>query len=479
MLKLTQANEIKSQFLANMSHEIRTPLTAVIGQAEAIIAGDMPSDLLINEVDIILKNSNHLLMLVNDILDLSRIEANKLELNLHHHDLHLELDAISDLFVEQAKVKGLSFNIIEKLPRPLVVKIDRVRLKQILINLCSNAIKFTYNGSVEVTVAIEDCQLIFKVTDTGIGLSEQQLPYVFDSFSQADSSINRRFGGSGLGLCLSQQLATLMGGHIDVTSEVNQGSTFTLTIACPDCDCSDDLMAVASPSTIEKYNGPNLTGLVLLADDHQDNRRMIARLLTTVGLEVISAKNGCEVIELAQRQQPDLILLDIQMPEMDGLEAFNILRAQGFQRPIIALTANAMHHEIEQYLAIGFDDYLSKPIERGLFIDTVAFFLKQTTQLQLEQIDMSDLAADFVAGLADEIIKLEHHLGAEDYVSVALLIHRIGGAAAMFGFADIAKLAGTIELKIKIKQQQQANILLVDFFELANQLSYNHSIGPN
>ena len=230
--ELVKANAIKSQFLANMSHEIRTPLTSIIGQAEAITNGDIDEKYLYKEVEIIHGNSLHLLELINNILDLSKVEANKLELELVEQDLQIILHDLANLFRKSANEKGLDFQIIHTLPSSFLLTIDSFRLKQILINLCSNAIKFTSKGSVIINVSVKDSLLTIAVTDTGIGMSETQLQQVFTSFTQGDSSISRRFGGSGLGLCLSEQLAKLMSGKISVTSVLNKGSTFTLTLPC-------------------------------------------------------------------------------------------------------------------------------------------------------------------------------------------------------------------------------------------------------
>ncbi|NRA62366.1 MAG: response regulator, partial [Psychrobium sp.] len=398
---LQRATDIKSQFLANMSHEIRTPLTAVIGQVEAIIAGDIDPKDIKQEVQIIHNNSNHLLNLVNDILDLSRIEANKMALDVKSHDLHDVLDVLRDLFSGQAQAKGLNFSIVEQLPTPFLMSIDRMRLQQILINLCSNAIKFTHLGFVKLVIKVDGGKLNFCVVDSGIGLNDKHLKDVFNSFSQGDSSISRRFGGSGLGLSLSQELASMMDGEITVNSQIDNGSTFTLSIPCLSSEFGRGQPTVQTNNTKFEVPDVKLSGLVLLADDHQDNRRFIARLLRVLGLNVVCAENGLQAIRLCEANSPDLILLDIQMPEMDGIETLKTLRDKGITQPIIALTANVMSHEVEHYLSVGFDNYLSKPIAREQFIETISHYMKHNKVVDDKQanepvpFDISDLAEDF------------------------------------------------------------------------------------
>jgi len=472
MQELQQANNVKSQFLANMSHEIRTPLTAVIGQAEAIVSGDVDEAFICKEVSIIHNNSLHLLELINDILDLSKIEANKLELELKNQDLIIILEELNNLFTKQAKVKGLIFEIRHSLTAPFIINIDSFRLKQILINLCSNAIKFTSDGSVLLEVTVVNDELFFKVVDTGIGMDDVQLERLFESFTQGDTSISRRFGGTGLGLCLSEQLAKIMDGEISVQSEVYKGSIFTLSL--PFSPQNNDAL-ISQESSSLKSNIANYTfsGQVLLAEDHDDNRRLIARLLTSLGVEVICAKNGKEAVELFLQHDPVLILLDIQMPEMDGIEAFTLLRQCGCSQPIIALTANAMSHEIEQYLSIGFDGHLKKPIERKVFIELVAEYCDSKNGLNqayesMNMLDMSDLIADFKKSLNEEKNNLVQAIKDNDLYKIEQQAHSIAGAAQMFGFKTLAEYAKRLEFDLRNK-----NIKVIETYadELLSELN--------
>ena len=462
MKELQNANNIKSQFLANMSHEIRTPLTTVIGQAEAIINGDVEEFYINKEVEIILGNSLHLLELTNNILDLSKIEANKIELEIQSQNLHNILQELANMFCLQAKSKGLTFDIVHCLPKPFLIDIDGFRVKQILINLCANAIKFTQKGHVELNISQSETHLIFKITDSGIGMSSSQLQNLFESFTQGDSSINRRFGGTGLGLCLSDQLAKIMGGKIEVESELNQGSVFAFSLPCQTTmseHCNE--IKISPDETTNVINDQPLQGTILLAEDHNDNRRLIARLLTSIGLDVITARNGYEAITLFKQHQPSLVLMDIQMPEMDGIEAFKILRQKGFQTPIIALTANAMSHEIAHYLSLGFNGHLSKPIERNIFIPTIAKYYdgsitQEKANESFNSVDMSDLVTEFKSNLVLEQQDLVLHINNNDNDKLSKLAHRIAGAAQMFGFANLSEYA--INLEIAINHNDTASI---------------------
>ncbi len=467
MLELQKANEIKGQFLANMSHEIRTPLTSIIGQAEAIINGDVEEAYLHKEIEIIHNNSEHLLRLINNVLDLSKIGVNKLELEYKTQDLHSVLNDLNHMFTDTAKKKGLIFSISHCLPTPFFVQLDIFRVKQILINLCSNAIKFTDHGHIKIDIVTRKSELVFKVSDTGIGMSETQVQQIFKSFTQADNSISRRFGGSGLGLCLSEQLAILLGGTINVESEIGQGSIFSFILPCE--QIQDYRLEDNNEATQIEFE--QISGQILLAEDHNDNRRLISRLLTGLGLEVITAKNGKEAVELLLQYEPQLILLDIQMPEMDGIEAFKLLRQCGCNQPVIALTANAMSHEIAHYLELGFDGHLKKPIERQHFISTIIQYYKNMPQASelddtLKSIDMSDLQSDFKNSLGTELKALSQSYQSQDFVHLEKQAHRLAGAADIFDFKDIAMQAKLIEKAIKSNEVANIDNMVEKLFSL-------------
>ncbi|MCP4987985.1 MAG: response regulator [Colwellia sp.] len=471
--ELEKANKVKSQFLANMSHEIRTPLTAIVGHAEAIIHDDIDKEKVQEDTEVIHGNSLHLLELINDILDLSRIEANKFELDIQPLDLGELIHDLSHTFSSQAQQKRLIFTIEHELTLPFIIQVDSLRLKQILLNLCANAIKFTEAGRVNLAIVWKDDQLVFTVTDTGIGLSEEHLAQVFEIFTQADNSISRRFGGSGLGLTLSNQLAKLMSANITVTSILGKGSSFCLTLPCQ--HSPNDSVPTVIEAALEDSSETFFSGKILLAEDHDDNRRLIARLLTSLGLDVFVAQNGKEAVNLCIEHRPDLVLLDIQMPEMDGVEAFKALRSLGCKQPIYALTANAMSHEITQYLAIGFTGHLKKPIERKNFIAIIAKYFKANENLKpkvqqepkfpqellidneivskaeesLTHVDLSDLVTEFKDNIGKDKQELEYYCNNEDTKNLAQVAHRLAGAAQMFGFIELNQAAKELETTIK------------------------------
>lgn len=480
--ELQDANLIKNQFLANMSHEIRTPLTAVLGQAEAIIHGDFDDTCIMKEVEVIHSNSLHLLQLINDILDLSKIEANKFELESRQQNLHEIVNNLNNMFTEQAQRKNLSFTITHHLPSPFVIDIDGFRLKQILINLCSNAIKFTSEGWVSLDIAILDKKLLFTVTDTGIGMNNEQIEKVFNAFTQGDNSISRRFSGSGLGLFLSEQLAKVMSGDITVTSQLNHGSTFVLKLPFgeiyPAIECiesDDNALNIAKPK--KRY-----AGKVLLADDHDDNRRLIARLLSSLGLEVIEACNGIEAVELCIKHRPTLTLLDIQMPGMDGLEALEKLRELGCNQPIYALTANAMSHEIAQYLALGFAGHLKKPIERDVFLATIAQHypeINATSEQMKSNHDISDLIGSFVDNLSQDKQNILQSHDSHNIENLARAAHKMAGAAKMFGFSELSQSAFELECAIKKSNTSIIDDLMHCLIDEITLVQHQNGIGIN
>ncbi|MBU2894851.1 response regulator [Colwellia sp. D2M02] len=453
--RLRKANKIKSQFLANMSHEIRTPLTAIVGHAEAIIHRDVNHEDLIKEVDVIHGNSLHLLALINDILDLSKIEAEKFQLELRPQNLEVIIQELGDMFAEQAQRKGLTFTIQHQISFPFIIDIDARRVRQVLINLCSNAIKFTAKGSVTLTVDWSIDRLKFTVIDTGIGLKSKQIAQVFEVFTQADSSISRRFGGSGLGLSLSNELARLMGGEITVQSEAGKGSCFSFILPCSVIAKTEpvDYKQTHKALESEAVKPIQITGKILLAEDHDDNRRLIARLLESLGLEVFCAKNGLEAIELCQKHQPRLVLLDIQMPEMDGITAFTQLRKIGFIQPIYALTANAMSHEVSQYITLGFNGHLKKPIERESFIHTIAQHYPNIdaskATAKLASLSLKDLTQDYKVSLQEELKVLTDYLTSHNQELLAKTVHRISGAGQMFGFTELSQAAKELDSYLK------------------------------
>lgn len=455
--ELREANDVKSQFLANISHEIRTPLTAILGQTDDLINGLYEPEQLQDELKIIQRHSDHLKSLINDVLDLSKIEANRLELNISCFDIVRLVSDVHAMFSMQAKAKDLHLTLDNQIGDEFYTKLDLTRVKQILINLCANAIKFTHSGQVVVALNKTEQGLVLSVKDTGIGMSSSQLKFIFECFSQADNSISRRFGGTGLGLSLSQQLASMMGGYISVQSEYKKGSQFSFFLPCVKADKKSNFVENQEPLTIDKA----LNGRVLLAEDHSDNRRFISRYLRSLGLDVIAVENGEQAVEQCLQEDPDLVLLDIQMPVMDGRAAFQLLKKCGFQRPVFALTANAMSHEVDEYLALGFSGYLAKPVDKKLFYKALSQHLALIETQDQVDIDMSDLVVSFKKSFTLENETITQHFINKDLDALQKDSHRILGAAQMFGLDEIAHAAKNLDRAL-LKMPNSRNLLEVE-----------------
>lgn len=377
------ANRAKSDFLANMSHEIRSPMTSILGYLELISASSEEDR---EKIATIRSNGNYLLSLINDILDLSKIEAGKVELDPSEFNPQKLIEDTVSLLKLRASEQDLTFDVEFFSELPSTVRADATRLRQILINLIGNAIKFTEQGGVKVRVAFDEkkCLLCCEVIDTGIGISAEQAERLFRPFEQADSTIARRFGGSGLGLAISQRLANLLKGRIEVTSQVGIGSNFRLLVpvtivsdqkgaSLADKKSSGIALNDEAPSDSSRV----AEGLrVLIVDDRRDVRFLADHFVSSFGCETVQRENGEEAIEEVGRAESnqaqfDLILMDVQMPVMDGLSAVRLLRSQGFKGPVIALTANAMRGERERCVEAGFTDWLTKPIDRQQLLETL------------------------------------------------------------------------------------------------------------
>ncbi|MHC4513548.1 MAG: response regulator [Planctomycetota bacterium] len=399
------ANRAKDTFLASMSHELRTPLTAIIGFAEELAENDLDRAETQEAARAVLTNSQHLLALINDLLDLSRIEAGKLEIELRAVSPAKIVESVCKLLEATARQQGLKLTLDCDKRVPAAVMSDPTRLNQILLNLIGNAIKFTEVGKVSVAMTLveeaghdadgkevedaDEVMLEFIVTDTGIGITESQMERLFQPFAQAEASTARRYGGTGLGLAISKHLANLLGGDITVTSEPGRGSVFTIKL--PARRVAEEHLAESGgtslgPDPTGSFAPPappmQLSGRVLLAEDVRTNRILIEKILAKSGLTVTTAENGAEALGLAlgaeaDGQPFDLVLMDMQMPVMDGYEATEKLRHQNYQRPIIALTAHAMTEELEKCLVVGCDAYASKPVNRQALLELVAKHVSQ------------------------------------------------------------------------------------------------------
>jgi len=384
-----EAARTKSEFLANMSHEIRTPMTAILGSSEVLLdlidaetASADVTDLLAS----IRVNGEHLLSLLNDILSLSKIEAGKLpteQVRCSPAQLAFETRRVLGA---RARQKGLTFKVEFPTAVPEWTETDPTRVRQILLNLVGNAIKFTAEGEIGLRVGFDASQeiprLVYEVTDTGIGMSPEQLDRVFEAFQQAESSTSRRFGGTGLGLTISRRMAELLGGDVEAQSVLGKGSVFRLRIphvgAAPLVENPADTSATSASSSQRRQI--EISGSILVADDMPEGRRLLQFMLERAGGTVELAEDGQVAYERVLRAREsgrpfDVVLMDIQMPGADGTSSMQMLRDAGYEGLIVAVTAQSMEGERERCLAQGFDEYLSKPYRRDQVLDLVAILL--------------------------------------------------------------------------------------------------------
>jgi len=505
------ANRTKSEFLANMSHEIRTPMTSILGYAERLDDEDINQADRHDAVATIRRNGEYLLQLINDILDLSKIEAGKLtleEIECSPAQVVLDVQAVMSV---RAVSKGLQLRIQLPDALPERMRTDPTRLKQVLINLIGNAIKFTEHGEVRLEVGFErgtgpEGRLHFAVRDTGIGMDEQQLARLFRPFTQADSSTTRRFGGTGLGLSICKSLVERMGGEITAESRRKAGSTFRFSITTGPLEGveligADEILRMRDRRDEDeaRESGVRLTSRILLAEDGVDNQRLLVHYLRHAGAEVEVAVDGHEAVGKALAAQSqgrpfDVVVMDMQMPRLDGYGATARLRAAGYRLPILALTANAMAHDRKRCLDAGCDDFCTKPVDRCRFLACVARWARRDTQLHaapaqdavslartqfrtLVRVSSSEVegrvqpaasrphgappgrggpAADgdpellalvrlFVDDLENDVRKLTEALEAGDTKRLAFLAHQLKGSAGSYGFPELTRQAAALE----------------------------------
>ena len=373
------ANQAKSSFLANMSHEIRTPIGAILGFTEIMRTQVLEPSERNKYLDTVIRNGKSLIRIIDDILDLSKIEAGKFEMQMTQVIVQNLLQEVLAMFFDRAATKNIELKYDASGIEDLVIVTDAVRTRQVLVNLIGNAIKFTSTGAVKVSCRAESVggtrkKIIFTIEDSGIGMTDDQADRLFKPFTQADITSTRRFGGTGLGLALSKNLAHALGGDVKIIyCELNKGCVFEFSFQAEDAANQLIVPAVSSVAKMKRA----LAGLKVLAvDDSPDNRELIKMILSNSGLEVTEAESGEAAIEQAFKDHYDIVLMDIQMPGLDGYGALAELRKRGFQEPILALTAHAMKEEKDRALAAGFADHVTKPINSTILLESIQTHVK-------------------------------------------------------------------------------------------------------
>ena len=460
---LKQADSTKNAFLANMSHEIRTPLTSIIGYADGLLEGDVDRQEQEKFIRIISQNGNHLLAIINDVLDLTKIEANKLTIERIPTPLAEVIEQVASLVQLRARNKGIQFSLECAFPLPETIMVDPTRLKQILFNLTNNAVKFTESGQISFRIFLQKNTLCFEIEDTGIGMDARQLDSVFEPFEQGDSATSRQFGGSGLGLSISRHLARIMGGEISVTSDKGSGSLFTLTLPMGGASTGkmiNSLRVSPTETAIVDTQLPNFGyATVLLVDDHANNRDLVTRILSKYNVNVIEADTGNRALHiLRQTPEIDLVLMDIQMPDIDGPETLRRMRHAKLLQPVVALTANSMAHEVALYMEQGFSAHIKKPLIKDEMLMTLKQFLSYSSEeddllSQSERISLSD---GFYKELIEQMRTLRHAYDSEDYETVKLIAHSIKGSASAFGFSPYTLICDKLEQSLKENKAESA-----------------------
>ncbi len=499
------ASSAKSEFLANMSHEIRTPMTAILGYADLLTEAGLTGSDRLNYISVIRRNGEHLLALINDVLDLAKIEAGRMQLSLGACDVTGLVTDVAKTMIVPAECRHNEMQVDFTTEMPVMIQSDSVRLRQALMNLVGNAVKFTENGAIRIVASFQPdwregvSAIRFDVTDTGIGIKKSKLQSLFRPFVQADSSTSRKYGGTGLGLTITKHISELLGGEVAVESKLGKGSTFSLVV--PTGDLNGVELAQIDPDELTqevrasaKRPTQDLTGLrLLLAEDGYDNQLLLRTILGRAGATVDLAENGREAVARAKKVPYDVILMDMQMPEMDGYTATSLLRKGGYEGPILALTAHGMAGDRDKCLQAGCNEYLTKPIDREILFQEVCRFSgwemtdpaksavgapdvaepPPSADAAASQVDgdalrsdyandpdLVELIEDFVGRLDDIAGAMTQALRANDFEGLQSQAHQMKGAGGLYGFPTVSSTAALLETAAKSKDAEAATLSL-------------------